>query len=303
MIGEIERKELMNGAYGICTDGALLSEHTTFRIGGPCDLLIEPTCEKELVRLIRYMHCKKIPYYVLGKGSNILVKDGGLDGVCLLLGHKYSDCWIEGNKVSSAAGTEIKELALLSFKAGLTGLEELSGIPGSVGGGAIMNAGAYGKEMKDVVESVRAISREGEIVDINIENMDMSYRSSRMMKEGLIISRVNFSLKEGEKEEIYNKYEDYSERRSSKQPLDKFSAGSTFKRPVGGYAAALIDQAGLRGFKHGDAQVSDKHCGFLINNGNAKAKEVLELIEIVQEKVREKFDIELEPEVRIIGKE
>lgn len=303
MIEENRKKELMNGAYGICRENVPLSEHTSFKIGGPAELLIEPTSEKELVRLIRYMNCEEIPYYVFGRGSNVLVKDGGMDGVCIILGPKYSDCWIEGNKLSAEAGASINSVSLLSFKAGLTGMEELSGIPGSVGGGAIMNAGAYGREMKDVIESVRVIDKDGQISEIGIEDMDMAYRSSRMMKEGLIISRVNFSLEPGDPEEIMVKYEDYSERRASKQPLDKPSAGSTFKRPVGGYASKLIDDTGLRGLSCGKAQVSEKHCGFLINNGGAKASEVLELIDMVREKVKDKFGIELEPEVRIIGKD
>lgn len=301
MLESYQLNELTNGAYGLTKRQARLDQYTSFRIGGPCELLIEPTSEKELLRTIRYLQAESLPYYLLGNGSNVLVRDGGFPGVIVVLGRLFSDFSIDGVSVTAQAGTALHDLAEASFRAGLTGLEELSGIPGTVGGGVMMNAGAYGKEMKDVVRSVRAINRAGKLVELTIEEMAMGYRRSRMMEEGMIVVQVTFSLQEDAPEKILARYQDFSQRRAEKQPLDRYSAGSTFKRPAEGYASALIDQAGLRGFSYGQAQVSEKHCGFLINQGQASAREMLTLIDLVQKRVREKFAIDLEPEVRIIG--
>lgn len=301
MLKAYQIDELTNGAYGLTKENAPLSHYTTFHIGGPCDLLVEPTGEKELLRTYRYLRSEEIPYYIIGRGSNLLIRDGGIPGVVILLNRLYSDVTIEGSKITAQTGAGLRDVALLSFEAGLTGMEEISGIPGSVGGGVYMNAGAYGGEMKDVVESIHAVTKDGQLITLTIDEMEMGHRTSRMMTEGMLVTEVVFQLKEGNPQKIRAAYEDFTHRRTTKQPLDDYSAGSVFKRPKGGYASALIDQAGLRGLSVGDAQVSEKHCGFMINRGHAKASDVLALIEKVQKEVKDQFGIDLEPEVRIIG--
>ncbi|MDY3052624.1 MAG: UDP-N-acetylmuramate dehydrogenase [Ndongobacter sp.] len=303
MLLEQQYRELCSGAYGLVERDVPLSKYTTFQIGGPVDVFIEPTSEKELVRSIRYLRAEQIPFYLMGNGSNLLVRDGGLRGAVIHLGKHYSDVVINGNSIRAQAGASLASIAKMSFRASLTGMEALSGIPGSVGGAAAMNAGAYNAEMKDVVSAVRVINREGEITTLRREEMDFSYRHSRVQSEDLIVSEVYFELMPGEAQEIEAAYRDYTARRTSKQPLEKASAGSTFKRPAGGYASALIDNAGLRGYSVGAAQVSEKHCGFLVNNGGASASQILELIDYVSKEVERRFGIRLEPEVRIIGED
>jgi UDP-N-acetylmuramate dehydrogenase len=300
MLKQEELRELKNGVYGLATEGAELAKYTSFRIGGPCSLLLEPTSQKELVRAIRYLRSAQIPFYLIGKGSNLLVTDQPLDCVIIRLGEKDADLSFEGNLLTCEAGTSLKKAALASFQAGLTGMEELSGIPGSVGGACIMNAGAYGRTISDILQSVTVLDREGQIRQLGHDELDLGYRTSRMMREGMIVLSSVFELQPGDPQTIQARYLDFKQRREDKQPLDKASAGSTFKRPEGGYASQLIDQAGLRGFAVGQAKVSDKHCGFLINEGGASFDEVLELIHQVQARVFENSGIQLEPEVRIL---
>lgn len=294
-------QELHSGAYGIVTDNVALKDLTSFHIGGPCKLLVEPTSEKELVRTVRFLRVEGVPFYVLGNGSNILATDEGYEGVLIHLGKNFSDCCLEGGILRTQAGASLKRAAELSFQESLTGMEQVSGIPGTVGGAVIMNAGAYGKEMKDLVVEVKAIDQQGQILTLTKDELDFSYRSSRLMKEGMIAVDVAFALEKGDFQEIEAAYQDYTQRRTSKQPLDKHSAGSTFKRPVGGYASKLIDDAGLRGLAVGDAQVSEKHCGFLINNGQASFQDMETLIHKVQAQVYRQFGISLETEVRLLG--
>lgn len=303
MLLEQQYRELCSGAYGLVERDVPLSKYTTFQIGGPVDVFIEPTSEKELIRSIRYLRAEQIPFYLMGNGSNLLVRDGGLRGAVIHLGKHYSDVVVNGTAIRAQAGASLASIAKMSFRASLTGMEALSGIPGSVGGAATMNAGAYNAEMKDVVSGIRVINREGEVTTFHGDEMDFSYRHSRVQSEGLIVSEVYFELRPGEAQEIEAAYRDYTMRRTSKQPLEKASAGSTFKRPVGGYASALIDNAGLRGYSVGAAQVSEKHCGFLVNNGGASASQMLELIDYVSKEVERRFGIRLEPEVRIIGED
>lgn len=303
MINTNQRTELHSGAYGMVTEKVPLSSLTTFHLGGPCDLLIEVTSEKEALRTIRYLRSNLIPFMVIGNGSNLLVRDGGLDGVVVKMGPAFSDVTVNGNVVTAQAGAALAKVAQASFQAGLTGMEALAGIPGTVGGGVIMNAGAYEREMKDVVCSLHAIDQNNALCTLTREEMNMGYRTSRMMQEGMVVTEVTFTLEPGNPEAIRAKAEEYALRRRTKQPLDKYSAGSTFKRPQGHFAGALIEQAGLRGYAIRGAQVSEKHCGFLINNGEAKAADVLELIAYVQDTVKKQSGVDLEPEVRIIGKE
>ena len=301
MLTDFQLEELRRGAYGSTREHIVLKDYTTFHIGGAARMLIEPTSEKELLRSVRYLRAEGIPFYILGNGSNVLFRDGGFDGIIIRLGKLYSDICIDGSCVTAQAGALLSAVAKASFRASLTGMEALSGIPGTIGGAVVMNAGAYNSEMKDVIASVRAIDAEGEIIELSCEALALGYRTSRVQSEGLIVTEVTLQLKSGDAADIEAAYADYTQRRVSKQPLDKYSAGSTFKRPVNGYASKLIDDAGLRGYAFREAQVSDKHCGFLINNGNATCSDMLTLIGQVQERVRAQFGIELEPEVRIVG--
>lgn len=303
MIKENQRAELRSGAYGIVTENVCLSSLTTFHLGGPCDLLIEVTSEKEALRTIRYLRSNAIPFFIIGNGSNLLVRDGGLDGVVVKMGPAFSDVTVDGNFITAQAGAAVAKVAQASFRAGLTGMEALAGIPGTVGGGVIMNAGAYEQEMKDVLCSLHAIADDNTLCTLSREEMELGYRTSRMMRENMVVTEVTFALKQGNPEKIREKAEEFAVRRRTKQPLDKYSAGSTFKRPQGHFAGALIEQAGLRGYTLRGAQVSDKHCGFLINNGEATARDVLDLMAYVQDTVKKHFGVDLEPEVRIMGKE
>ena len=303
MIKENQRAELRSGAYGIVTENVCLSSLTTFHLGGPCDLLIEVTSEKEALRTIRYLRSNAIPFFVIGNGSNLLVRDGGLDGVVVKMGPAFSDVTVDGNFITAQAGAAVAKVAQASFRAGLTGMEALAGIPGTVGGGVIMNAGAYEQEMKDVLCSLHAIADDNTLCTLSCEEMELGYRTSRMMRENMVVTEVTFALKPGNPEEIREKAEEFAVRRRTKQPLEKYSAGSTFKRPQGHFAGALIEQAGLRGYTLRGAQVSDKHCGFLINNGEATARDVLDLMAYVQDTVKKHSGVDLEPEVRIMGKE
>lgn len=301
MLTDFQLEELRRGAYGSTREHIALKDYTTFHIGGPVRMMLEPTSEKELLRSVRYLRSEGIPFYVLGNGSNVLFRDGGFDGVIIRLGKLFSDVCIDGATVTAQAGALLSAVSCATFRAALTGLEPLSGIPGTIGGAVVMNAGAYNREMKDVVTMVRAIDAAGEIIELSNAQLAMGYRTSRVQTEGLIVTEVALTLEPGHAEEILASYEDYTARRVSKQPLDKHSAGSTFKRPVNGYASKLIDDAGLRGFSHRDAQVSEKHCGFLINNGEATCEDMLALIAKVQARVKSMFGVDLEPEVRIVG--
>lgn len=277
-----------------------LSGYTTFKIGGPAKCLVEIDTVKQLTDVSQYLKREKIPYYVLGNGSNTLFADEGYDGVVIHLGNKISDVRVEGNLIYAEAGAMLARVSKEAQKASLTGLEFAAGIPGTVGGGVVMNAGAYDGEMKQVVKSVSAVSPEGEFVTLSNEEATFGYRSSLMRHTGYVVTEVVFELEEGNAEEILAKMNDFNERRRSKQPLEYPSAGSTFKRPEGYFAGKLIMDAGLRGYTVGGACVSEKHCGFVINKGGATAKDVVTLIENVKAKVKEDTGIELEPEIEII---
>lgn len=280
---------------------AYLKDYTSFGIGGKADVLIKPTSEEELIKVLKIDSENKIPTTIIGRGSNLLISDKGIRGAVVILADNYSDIEIEGKTLRALSGTALKDAALASIKESFTGMEEISGIPGSIGGGVAMNAGAYGREIKDILLSVRALDSKGNVHEFNNEDMHFAYRHSRIFEEDLIVSSATFELKEGDSQEIKAKYEDFTHRRESKQPLDKKSAGSTFKRPEGSYASKLIDECGLRGYRVGDCQVSEKHCGFLINAGNATCKEMLDFINEVKDIVKEKTGFTLEREVKLIG--
>ena len=278
-----------------------MKEVTSFQIGGPVDYFVEPRSEEELKDIIVSVERDEMPWMIMGKGTNMVVSDKGIRGAVIRLENYFSDVSVEGTRVIAQSGASMKKVAEAACEASLTGLEFAHGIPGAVGGAMTMNAGAYGGEMKDVVESVKVMYHDGTTEVIPGDQMDFRYRNSRVYDEKLVVLEATFLLQRGEQAEIQNQMDELWNRRVSKQPLEYPSAGSTFKRPVGYFAGQLIDQAGLRGLKHGGAQVSEKHCGFVINCGGATCKDVVELIRTVQEAVYEKHGVELETEVKVLG--
>jgi len=278
-----------------------MSRHTTFRLGGPADFLVMPDREA-LPEVIACCKENDIPFLVIGNGSNLLCGDGGVDGVVIEIGKRMADIRIDGTAVTAEAGALLSAAAAQAAAADLTGLEFAAGIPGSVGGAVVMNAGAYGGEMKDILTEVTVLTEKGDICTLPKESLDLSYRHSIVTERGYIVLSVSMKLSEGNPDAIYGRMAELKEKRVSKQPLEYPSAGSTFKRPEGYFAGKLIEDAGLRGFSCGGAQVSEKHCGFVINRGNASAADVRSLMEQVQKTVAEQFGVMLEPEVKFVGK-
>ena len=278
-----------------------MASHTTFRIGGPADYFVLPETVEELAGILKVCKEEEVPYFILGNGSNLLVGDKGFRGVVVQLYKNFDGITIDGTTVTAKAGAMLVRVAKESGKAGLTGLEFASGIPGTIGGAMVMNAGAYGGEMKDVVTSVTILTKEGEIKKLSGEEMNFRYRGSVVEDEGYIVLEAVMELTEGNLEEIQARMAELTLQRKTKQPIEFPSAGSTFKRPEGYFAGKLIQDAGLRGFQVGGAQVSEKHCGFVINAGGATAADVMQLMKEVSEKVNEQFGVILEPEVKRIG--
>ena len=299
-------KSFLKEIEAFADEGALildepLCNHTTFRVGGKADAFLSVRNEEQLKKTI--ILCKEygIPFLILGNGSNLLVSDEGYRGMVIVVGKDMADILVDGNRIMAAAGAALGSVAQTAAKNSLGGMEFASGIPGTIGGAIVMNAGAYDGEMKMVVEEVRVMSQEGDIFALTNEELDFSYRNSRVKREKLIVLGVTLLLSSNSQEAIYEKMNDFAARRREKQPLEYPSAGSTFKRPEGMFAGKLIMDAGLRGYSVGDAQISEKHCGFVINKGKATAKEIHRLIYDVQEKVKESFGVTLEPEVIFIG--
>lgn len=278
-----------------------MSRHTTFRIGGPADWFVTPKNTEEIRALTGVCKEGKIPYFILGNGSNLLVSDNGYQGVIIQLYRNFGQITLEGNEIKAQSGALLSGIAAMARDASLTGFEFAGGIPGTLGGAVVMNAGAYGGEMKDVLKEVTVLTPEGEIVTLQADELQMGYRTSVVKEAGYIVLEAVISLKEGNPEEIKNRMQELAAMRSSKQPLSYPSAGSTFKRPEGYFAGKLIMDSGLRGYQVGGAQVSEKHCGFVINAGNATAKDVTTLMADVQRIVMEKFGVKLEPEVKLLG--
>lgn len=277
-----------------------MSRHTTFRTGGPADILVTPKAE-QISEILALCKEKQIPWTVIGNGSNLLVGDGGIRGVVLEIGKQMSEISIEGTKITAGAGAMLSAIASKAAAQELTGLEFASGIPGSLGGAVVMNAGAYGGEMKDVLTEVTVLTPEGTFLTLPVAELDLSYRHSIIPERGYLVVSAVLELHPGKAEEIRAVMEDLKEKRVSKQPLEYPSAGSTFKRPEGYFAGKLIQDSGLKGFTVGGAQVSEKHSGFVINKGNATAADVMELIRQVTAKVKEDTGVTMEPEVKQIG--
>ena len=279
----------------------MMSRHTTFKVGGPADCLVSPSDEKQLGGIIRYLNKVEIPYFVVGNGSNLLVSDAGYRGVIIKIGDDMAQVTVDGDRIHVGSGASLARVARAALDAGLTGLEFAAGIPGTVGGALIMNAGAYDGEMKMVVEEVTVIDVEGNVLALDNSTMEFGYRTSALKNQKFVATGCTFLLKKGNPEEIKAKMDDFAQRRREKQPLEFPSAGSTFKRPEGHFAGKLIQDAGLAGFSVGGAQVSEKHCGFVINKGDATAKDIKVLIGFVQDKVKDTFGVDLEPEVIMLG--
>lgn len=278
-----------------------MKAHVTFRVGGPADYFVTPGSYQEAAQVLKVCEAENVPYYILGNGSNLLVGDKGFRGVIIQLQKGMNGIETEGKTIRAQAGALLSQVAAEALHQGLTGFEFAAGIPGTLGGACIMNAGAYGGEIKDVLKEVTVLDAKREILVLDATKLDMKYRHSELANKGYIVLEAVLELKEGKREEIQAIMDDLKRRRIEKQPLEYPSAGSTFKRPEGYFAGKLIQDTGLRGFTVGGAQVSEKHCGFVINKDNATAADIAELMRQVSEKVKEKFGVELEPEVKRIG--
>ena len=278
-----------------------MSKYTTFRVGGEAECILVVQNEDELARLIPYLNRIEQEYFILGNGSNLLVGDKGYRGMVVKFGEEMEQIQVEGTRMTVKAGALLSKAAMTAKQHSLTGLEFAAGIPGSIGGGIVMNAGAYEGEMKQVVESVRVMDRDGQILTLDNDTMEFGYRTSIIKNRPFIVVEVVLQLAVGDQEKIAAKMEELAVLRRSKQPLEYASAGSTFKRPEGYYAGKLIMDAGMRGYRIGGAQVSDKHCGFIVNTGKATAADIKEVIEEVQERVKERFHVMLEPEIVFLG--
>ncbi len=277
-----------------------MKRHTTFRIGGNADMFVCPKTS-QIPDIIALAGRHNVPVTIIGNGSNLLVGDKGIRGLVLAISKSADRIEVSGNCLMADAGALLSKTAAEAAKSSLTGLEFAAGIPGTLGGAIVMNAGAYGGEMKDVITTARVLAPDGEVLTLTADALEFSYRHSCILEKGYIVLDAVLELKKGEADQIRETMEDYRKRRIEKQPLEYPSAGSTFKRPEGYFAGKLIQDAGLRGYTVGGAQVSGKHCGFVINKGNATAQDVLALIEDVKQKVYEKFQVELEPEVKMMG--
>ncbi len=273
-----------------------MKKHTTFRTGGPADFLVTPTSEKEMIECLK-LNVKKT---IIGNGSNLLVKDGGIRGLVIQT-TKLNNITVDKDEIKAESGALLSRIANIAKDNSLTGFEFACGIPGTIGGAVAMNAGAYGGEMKDVILRTRYADEDGNVFEIT--NHEFDYRKSFFTGKNLIILASEIGLQNGDKEEIENKMKEYMTARNSKQPVNMPSAGSTFKRPVGFFAGKLIEDSGLKGYTIGGASVSTLHAGFIVNNGDATSKDILDLISYVQDKVYENYSVKLETEVKIIGED
>lgn len=288
------------GSDNIVSDEPM-RKHTTFRIGGNADIFVRPESKEQIAEILRLCRKQDVPYFILGNGSNLLVGDRGFRGVVINIMDNMNDIKVDGGVIKAQAGAMLIKVSRVARDNSLTGLEFASGIPGTIGGAIYMNAGAYGGEMKDVVTKVTAMDAEGEIYTFGTDELEFSYRHSVIQQRDLIVLDVTMKLAAGDQKIIDDRMSELAVARRTKQPLEYPSAGSTFKRPEGYFAGKLIMDAGLRGYRVGDAQVSEKHCGFVVNRGNATADDVIKLIDDVKAKVSEEYDVVLEPEVRMIG--
>lgn len=280
----------------------MMNRHTTFRVGGPASYYVTPGDETALAEVIRLCRAENVPYYIIGNGSNLLVSDEGYDGVIISMGENFCGCRVEDARIIAGSGALLSRIAKAALEASLTGFEFAAGIPGSLGGAVVMNAGAYGSEMKCVLESARVMKPDGGTVALSGEELELGYRTSCVVSKEYIVLEAVLSLQQGDQAEIRRRMEELARQRKEKQPLEYPSAGSTFKRPAGYFAGKLIQDSGLRGFSCGGAQISEKHCGFVINKEKATAADVMNLCRAVRERVKDQFGVELEMEVRTLGR-
>lgn len=278
-----------------------MKKHTTFRVGGNADYFVMPQNVSEIKAIIELCKEEDIPYYILGNGSNLLVSDAGYRGVIIQIYKEMNQIEVVGECLKVQAGALLSRVGTVALENELAGFEFAAGIPGTVGGAVVMNAGAYGGEMKDIIVNATVLTQEGEILTLNKEELELGYRTSVIAKKGYIVLAAEYQLQKGEKEAIRARMDELKTQRVTKQPLEYPSAGSTFKRPEGYFAGKLIQDAGLRGFQVGGAQVSEKHCGFVINKDQATAADIKELMRQVAEKVMQEFGVELEAEVKTLG--
>ena len=280
-----------------------MKKHTSFKIGGPADFLLLPQNIEEIQEIIKICQVQGIPYFVMGNGSNLLVRDKGMRCVVIKIADNFSDVFISGTSVIAKSGILLSTLSKKVLNKSLKGLEFASGIPGTLGGAVTMNAGAYDGEMKDVVKSCKVLDEKGNIIELSFEELELGYRSSIIQTNHYIVLEVRLELENGNYDEIKGNIDEFTKRRTTKQPLHLPSAGSTFKRPKGYFTGKLIQDANLKGAKIGGAQVSELHSGFIVNVDNASAKDVLDLINHIQKTIMDKFGVELHPEVRVVGEE
>ena len=278
-----------------------MKKHTTFRVGGNADYFVMPRTTQEVQQVVALCKNENLPYYILGNGSNLLVGDKGYRGVIIQIYKEMNQITVEGECIRAQAGALLSKVGSVALEAELTGFEFAAGIPGAVGGAVVMNAGAYGGEMKDILASATVLTEDGTILTLTNDELELGYRTSIIAKKNYIVLEAEYQLQRGDKTEIRAKMDELKKQRVTKQPLEYASAGSTFKRPEGYFAGKLIQDAGLRGFQVGGAQVSEKHCGFVINKGDATAADIVELMNQVSEKVYQEFGVTLEPEVKRLG--
>ncbi len=278
-----------------------MKNHTSFQIGGPADVMIIPSSEEELIKAVKVCRTNNLKYFIMGNGTNLLVKDGGIRGVVIKINGNFDKIKIKENIISVQAGALLSSTSKQALKHSLSGFEFASGIPGTVGGAVVMNAGAYGGEIKDIVKTVRVLTRDNQILELPNHELNFGYRISKVKELDWIVLTAEFKLRKCNYEKIDEMMKDFTYQRRLKQPIEMASGGSTFKRPEGYFAGKLIDDSGLRGLRHGDAQVSEKHCGFVVNRGNSNYKEVMELIDVIKKTVRDNYGVELEMEIKQVG--
>lgn len=295
-----ELKEINPDSIQIDAD---MSKNTSFKTGGPADVLVKPKSTQAIIDTIKLCKANEVPFTVIGNGSNLLVKDGGIRGVVIKISNNFNEIHLSGTKLRVKAGAMLPKIGQIALKNELTGFEFAAGIPGTVGGAIVMNAGAHGGEMKDIVTKVTALDHNGDIKILSTKDMEFGYRTSILHHTDMIVLEVEFELKQGNKDKIKEKMDSLKEKRINTQPLSYPNAGSTFKRPLNNFAGKLIEDSGLKGLTIGGAQVSTKHAGFIINIGNATTKDILKLIEIVKIVVNTYYDIELYEEVKVIGED
>ena len=288
---------------GTVTEQEPMSRHTSFSIGGPADVFVQPATKEEIKNAISCAKEAGVPFFVMGNGSNLLVSDEGFRGMIIQIGKNFQEISVQDTVVEVQAGALLSRTARTALNEELTGFEFAAGIPGSVGGAVAMNAGAYGGEIKDVLLDAEVLTQDGEFLTLTGEELELSYRHSCIFEKGYVVLSARFKFSRGNAEEIRARMDELARARREKQPLEFPSAGSTFKRPEGYFAGKLIDDCGLRGLTLRGAQVSEKHCGFVVNIGDATAKDILDLMYIVKSTVLNKFGVTLEEEVKILGED